>query len=240
MRSTLLLTVFGVVFLFAGSSVNAWGGIYTNRFSPEMLQNMGYGAPRSYQSEVSTLDNNSSGGSGEIVWPYLVAHYAIKAQVLARWFHRSRLCLLFDKTGLSSQWFALKTNRKNGTNEWNAILPTVSYVNLLEMSPFSLICHRLFHFHLWYMQPHIDDLSVLTTKKFRLKALQSSKAPLLFFGCYYSQRTIIFYFPPFARRPHRRMTPSSKKMNWPLTMSHAMAKRVQPTSTVVRAACAFM
>lgn len=44
----------GTVFLFVGNSVNAWGGIYTNRFSPEMLQNMGYGAPhRGYQSEVS-------------------------------------------------------------------------------------------------------------------------------------------------------------------------------------------
>lgn len=53
MRSTLLLLVCGVVFLFVGNTVNAWGGIYTNRFSPEMLQNLGYGAPRSYQPEVS-------------------------------------------------------------------------------------------------------------------------------------------------------------------------------------------
>lgn len=54
MKSTFVLIALGAVFIFVGSSVNAWGGIYTNRFSPEMLQNMGYGAPhRGYQSEVS-------------------------------------------------------------------------------------------------------------------------------------------------------------------------------------------
>lgn len=43
MKSTVVLMVFGIAFLFIGNSVNAWGGIYNNRFSPEMLQNMGYG-----------------------------------------------------------------------------------------------------------------------------------------------------------------------------------------------------
>lgn len=55
MKSTFVWVVLGTTFLFVGNSVNAWGGIYTNRFSPEMLQNMGYGIPhRMYQPEVST------------------------------------------------------------------------------------------------------------------------------------------------------------------------------------------
>lgn len=54
MKSTFILVVLGTTFLFVGNSVNAWGGIYNNRFSPEMLQNMGYGGPhRVYQPEVS-------------------------------------------------------------------------------------------------------------------------------------------------------------------------------------------
>lgn len=45
--------VFGIAFMFIGNSVNAWGGIYNNRFSPEMLQNMGYGAaPHRIYQEV--------------------------------------------------------------------------------------------------------------------------------------------------------------------------------------------
>lgn len=56
MKSTFIWVVLGTTFLLAGSSVNAWGGIYTNRFSPEMLQNMGYGGPhRLYQAEVSRI-----------------------------------------------------------------------------------------------------------------------------------------------------------------------------------------
>lgn len=42
MKSTLLWMVVGATLLF-GESVNAWGGIF-NRFSPEMLTNMGYGS----------------------------------------------------------------------------------------------------------------------------------------------------------------------------------------------------
>lgn len=55
MKSTFIWVVVGTTFLLAGSSVNAWGGIYTNRFSPEMLQNMGYGGGqhRLFQAEVS-------------------------------------------------------------------------------------------------------------------------------------------------------------------------------------------
>lgn len=54
MKSTVVLMVFGIAFLFIGNSVNAWGGIYNNRFSPEMLQNMGYGgAPHRIYQEVS-------------------------------------------------------------------------------------------------------------------------------------------------------------------------------------------
>lgn len=54
MKSTIMWVVFGTTFLLAGTSVNGWGGIYTNRFSPEMLQNMGYGGQhRLFQAEVS-------------------------------------------------------------------------------------------------------------------------------------------------------------------------------------------
>lgn len=52
MKSTVVLMVLGSTFLFIGNSVNAWGGIYNNRFSPEMLQNMGYGAPHRIYQEV--------------------------------------------------------------------------------------------------------------------------------------------------------------------------------------------
>lgn len=56
MKSTIMWVVIGTAFLLAGTSVNAWGGIYTNRFSPEMLQNMGYGGPhRLFQAEVSLI-----------------------------------------------------------------------------------------------------------------------------------------------------------------------------------------
>lgn len=51
MKSMAILIV-GMSILFVGSSVNAWGGIYNNRFSPEMLQNMGYGAPHRIYQEV--------------------------------------------------------------------------------------------------------------------------------------------------------------------------------------------
>lgn len=40
MKSTAMWIVFGTV-LVLGESVNAWGGLF-NRFSPEMLANMGY------------------------------------------------------------------------------------------------------------------------------------------------------------------------------------------------------
>lgn len=54
MKSTFVWVVVATAFLMAGTSVNGWGGIYTNRFSPEMLQNMGYGGPhRLFQAEVS-------------------------------------------------------------------------------------------------------------------------------------------------------------------------------------------
>lgn len=53
MKSTVALMVLGASFLLIGNSVNAWGGIYNNRFSPEMLQNMGYGAPHRIYQEVS-------------------------------------------------------------------------------------------------------------------------------------------------------------------------------------------
>lgn len=52
MKSTVVLMVLGTSLLFIGNSVNAWGGIYNNRFSPEMLQNMGYGAPHRIYQEV--------------------------------------------------------------------------------------------------------------------------------------------------------------------------------------------
>lgn len=40
MKSTAVWIVFGAFFVL-GESVNAWGGVF-NRFSPEMLANMGY------------------------------------------------------------------------------------------------------------------------------------------------------------------------------------------------------
>ncbi|XP_055310507.1 prohormone-3 [Sitodiplosis mosellana] len=59
MKSTVVLMVLGTSFLFIGNSVNAWGGIYNNRFSPEMLQNMGYGAPhRIYQESENFAEEN--------------------------------------------------------------------------------------------------------------------------------------------------------------------------------------
>lgn len=47
-----ILMVIGISLLSIGNSANAWGGIYNNRFSPEMLQNMGYGAPHRIYQEV--------------------------------------------------------------------------------------------------------------------------------------------------------------------------------------------
>lgn len=55
MKSVVVLAVLGISLLFVGNSVNAWGGIYNNRFSPEMLQNMGYGAPHRVYQEVGHL-----------------------------------------------------------------------------------------------------------------------------------------------------------------------------------------
>lgn len=55
MKSVVVLAVLGTSLLFVGNSVNAWGGIYNNRFSPEMLQNMGYGAPHRVYQEVGHL-----------------------------------------------------------------------------------------------------------------------------------------------------------------------------------------
>lgn len=50
MKSTLILVVLGTIVLFGGT-VNAWGGIF-NRFSPEMLNNLGYGGNgESYRSQ---------------------------------------------------------------------------------------------------------------------------------------------------------------------------------------------
>lgn len=37
------MCMFGATILLFGESVNAWGGLF-NRFSPEMLANMGYGS----------------------------------------------------------------------------------------------------------------------------------------------------------------------------------------------------
>lgn len=42
MKSTAIWVVFGAIFVF-GESVTAWGGLF-NRFSPEVLANMGYGS----------------------------------------------------------------------------------------------------------------------------------------------------------------------------------------------------
>lgn len=54
MKSTIVWIVLGATFLLVGNSVNAWGGIYNNRFSPEMLQNSGYGIPHHmYQVSVA-------------------------------------------------------------------------------------------------------------------------------------------------------------------------------------------
>ena len=53
MKSPALWVVVGAVLLVCGTTVNAWGGLF-NRFSPEMLANMGYGGhggayrPQSY------------------------------------------------------------------------------------------------------------------------------------------------------------------------------------------------
>lgn len=57
MKSAVGLMVLGITLLFIGDSmrVNAWGGIYNNRFSPEMLQNMGYGSPHRVYQEVGHL-----------------------------------------------------------------------------------------------------------------------------------------------------------------------------------------
>lgn len=57
MKSTVALLVLGTALIFIGGSVrvSAWGGIYNNRFSPEMLQNMGYGAPHRIYQEVGHL-----------------------------------------------------------------------------------------------------------------------------------------------------------------------------------------
>lgn len=50
MKSTIAWAIFGIAFLFASNSVDAWGGIYNSRFSPETLQNMGFAQPhRFYQ-----------------------------------------------------------------------------------------------------------------------------------------------------------------------------------------------
>lgn len=42
MKSTVIWVVFGGIFMFS-QSVTAWGGLF-NRFSPEMLANMGFGS----------------------------------------------------------------------------------------------------------------------------------------------------------------------------------------------------
>lgn len=42
MKSTFMWVVLGGVLLLFGGTVDAWGGLF-NRFSPEMLANMGYG-----------------------------------------------------------------------------------------------------------------------------------------------------------------------------------------------------
>lgn len=53
MKSTIVWAIIGIAFLFAGNSVDAWGGIYNSRFSPETLQNMGFAQPhRFYQNEA--------------------------------------------------------------------------------------------------------------------------------------------------------------------------------------------
>lgn len=41
MKHTAICVVFGAI-LLCGESVTAWGGLF-NRFSPEMLANLGYG-----------------------------------------------------------------------------------------------------------------------------------------------------------------------------------------------------
>lgn len=55
MKPTLTFLILSMVIVLINNNyVNAWGGIYNkNRFSPEMMQNMGYGAPhRVYDLEV--------------------------------------------------------------------------------------------------------------------------------------------------------------------------------------------
>lgn len=42
MKSTLVWIIFGTMLLCGGDSVSAWGGVF-NRFTPELLGNMGYG-----------------------------------------------------------------------------------------------------------------------------------------------------------------------------------------------------
>lgn len=57
MKSMAVLMIAGMSLLFIGNSVNAWGGIYNNRFSPEMIQNMGYGSPHRIYQEVGHILN---------------------------------------------------------------------------------------------------------------------------------------------------------------------------------------
>lgn len=42
MKFPTFLWICGVMLAIAGTNVHAWGGLF-NRFSPEMLSNMGYG-----------------------------------------------------------------------------------------------------------------------------------------------------------------------------------------------------
>lgn len=42
MKSTLVWIIFGTVLMCGGDSVSAWGGVF-NRFTPELLGNLGYG-----------------------------------------------------------------------------------------------------------------------------------------------------------------------------------------------------
>lgn len=66
MKSTLVCTVLVASFLLAGNGVGAWGGMYNSRFSPEMLQNMGYGFPHhQYQVSLAAQPAHS------IRWPRL-------------------------------------------------------------------------------------------------------------------------------------------------------------------------
>ncbi|XP_055379787.1 ITG-like peptide [Condylostylus longicornis] len=57
MKSTFVWFIFGGAILMFGGTADAWGGLF-NRFSPEMLQNLGYGNHGGrYNSYINNYDN---------------------------------------------------------------------------------------------------------------------------------------------------------------------------------------